>query len=211
MVKSVGQIRAELGLLHGESEPGLELSVQPADDNRGALAPELEDGLLKFLFTVPNGVLAMSSSISGLVETSSNLGVMVTGEERIEISLCSRSSRGPALGLVGEQVAMIAGLCDLQYRREGGYPGWQPDPRSPLLRISRKVFRREAGGRDPEVTAIHAGLECGILGEVVPGLDMIAFGPDIQDAHSPNESVSIPSVGVVARQLGALLEALCNG
>ncbi|MCP4041739.1 MAG: aminoacyl-histidine dipeptidase, partial [Gammaproteobacteria bacterium] len=102
VVKSVGQIRAELGLLHGESEPGLELSVQPADDNRGALAPELEDGLLKFLFTVPNGVLAMSPSISGLVETSSNLGVMVTGEERIEISLCSRSSRGPALGLVGE-------------------------------------------------------------------------------------------------------------
>ncbi len=210
LVELAKGVVAELRRLHGDNDPGLELSIEPVKDERGTLLPEQADRLLGFLFTAPNGVLAMSQSIPGMVETSNNLGVVVTGEDAVEVKLCGRSTNQDALEQVSTQIGVIAGLCGLQCRREGGYPGWRPDMASPMLRISREVFRRLADGNEPEVTAIHAGLECGLLGDLAPGLDMISFGPDIRDAHSPNESLSIPSVAVVAGQLGALLEALCD-
>ena len=152
---------------------------------------------------------SMSQTVEGLVETSTNLGVVRVCSETIEIVSCTRSSNDHALAKLVEQISTVAELSGLSIRHEGGYPGWQPNMKSALLAVSEGVFTKLAGGAKPEVTAIHAGLECGLLGGLMPELDMISFGPDIRDAHSPDESVSIDSVAAVAKQVGCLLEALC--
>ena len=150
----------------------------------------------------------MSATIPGLVESSCNLGVLRTDEARAEITLCSRSSNSAALELIPDQIAAQAHAFGLLARKQAGYPGWQPDLQSEMLQITRHVFT-EMTGSEPLVTAIHAGLECGLLKKTLPDCDMISFGPNINNAHSPDEEVSIPSVAVVTEQVGALLRALC--
>ncbi len=203
-------LQAELYGLHADSESQLVLESLPATVDVAPLTPDWEKQVLDFLFTVPMGVVTMSQAVDGLVETSNNLGVVEMDGDALRVVLCSRSSNMGALRQVTVQITAVAELCGLNWHFHGGYPGWQPDMHSAILAISKDVFQQLDGGKEPEVTAIHAGLECGLLGSISPGLDMIAFGPDIQDAHSPDESVSIPSVGVVAKQVEALLAALCS-
>jgi len=207
-------LQEQLLALHADSEDQLALRAEPVSDGAGPLDAAFTHALLCFLFSVPCGVATMSQAVDGLVETSNNLGVLTMTDDNAvrttaQMTLCSRSSNMPALAQIADQIATIAGLSGFGWRREGGYPGWPPKMDSPILAQSQAVFRALRDGEEPEVTAIHAGLECGLLGAKFPGLDMIAFGPDIQGAHSPDESVSITSVGVVAKQLEALLAALC--
>jgi len=191
--------------LHADSDPGLRLSLDQIEDPRGTVVGY--EGLLSFLSIVPNGVITMSQAVSGLVETSTNLGVLSFNGDSAEVVLCSRSSNQSALDRIAGQISNLADVCGLEWSREGGYPGWQPDMTSALLKLTKEVFASDLG-EEPEVTAIHAGLECGLLGDRVPGMDMISFGPNIRNAHSPDELVEISSVQVVGRQLGALLKAL---
>jgi len=195
--------------LHGDSEKEVLLAWDYQESSVPSLTEDCTRKLLSFLFVVPIGVVTLSQAIEGMVETSNNLGVVSSDGQEFTVVLCSRSSNGPALKQLTAQITGVADLCGVPWRFHGGYPGWQPNRESVLLKISEEVFAELNGGIPPEVTAIHAGLECGLLGDVIPGMDMVAFGPDIQDAHSPEESVSIPSVGVVAKQVEALLKALC--
>ena len=197
--------------LHGDSEGPISLQAEAIAPEVDPLTETTTGRLLDFLCLVPHGISSLSQTIAGLVETSNNLGVLEMEGDAGTIILCSRSSNQAALDEITLRITRLAERCGLSWKHHGGYPGWQPNARSEMLRITRRVFRELAGGKEPEVTAIHAGLECGLLGAVVPGMDMIAFGPDIQDAHSPDESVSIASVGVVAEQVRALLLALCDG
>jgi len=199
------ELEPALRTLHQDADPGWTLHVEPASTNT-----MWADGqaLLQFILSVPNGVLSMSQAIDGLVETSSNLGVVTTEGQNVHVVVCTRSSNMPALDEAATAVAFAGQANGFDWKRVGGYPGWQPDMSSGMLAITRKVFA-DLAGSDPEVTAIHAGLECGLLSAKLPHLDMISFGPDIQDAHSPDESVSIPSVAAVSRQFGELLRALC--
>ena len=160
-----------------------------------------------YRFSQATGVVTMSQStrFGGNVQQPGRCDMV---EDLVTVTSCSRSSNGAALDQLCDQLASVAHLCGLSVRSDAGYPGWLPDLSRPMLAITKEVFA-EYYGREPEVTAIHAGLECGILGERVPGLDMISFGPDIQDAHSPDESVCPESVAVVHEQLGHLLRALC--
>ena len=200
----------ELKMLHTDSEGDwtLEFEVDAADQS-----PVVESAdarrLIGLLYTLPNGVLTMSSAIPGLVESSSNLGVVTMNDADFSIILCARSSNEAALALVPDQIAALSHAFGFVARQQASYPGWQPDMSSRMLAITRSVFA-ELNGTQPEVTAIHAGLECGLLKKILPGCDMISFGPDINHAHSPDEEVSIPSVEVVSRQVGALLSALCE-
>jgi dipeptidase D len=200
----------ELKKLHADSEGDwtLEFEVDVADQN-----PVIESGdarrLIGLLYTLPNGVLTMSSAIPGLVESSCNLGVLTMDESEFTVVLCARSSNDAALALVPDQIAALSHAFGFVARQQASYPGWQPDMSSQMLATARSVFT-ELNGAEPEVTAIHAGLECGLLKKILPGCDMISFGPDINHAHSPDEEVSIPSVGVVSRQVGELLAALCE-
>jgi len=169
---------------------------------------ELSRRLIRFLRALPSGVIAMSQDIEGLVETSTNLGVVHTAEGQVEAVSCSRSSVGPALRMVTGQLNAIAALAGVEAQEEGGYPGWKPNLDSKALKVVRQSYE-DLFGDEPQVTAIHAGLECGLLGEKVKGMDMVSFGPTIRGAHSPDEKVSIPSTQKFYRLLSTVLERLC--
>ena len=165
--------------------------------------------LLDLLNSLPHGVISSSYDIPGLVETSVSLAsVRATGGE-VEIHVSTRSSVESALHALQLRLKAIGDLAGCRMQELESYPGWEPDLASPLLATTRQAYRDEIG-KDPEVKAIHAGLECGLIGEKYPGMDMISLGPQIEFPHSPDERVQIPSVGRFYRILKRLLVAVSN-
>ncbi len=187
-------------------DEGLTIGIAPAEP-APVLPDAIRDRLVRLLAALPHGVLAMSRDIPGLVETSSNLGVVEDDGKTIRIVTSSRSSVASALRGVLDQVASAGRLANADVETQDGYPGWKPNLASPALGVVREVYRGILG-KEPEVTAIHAGLECGLLGEKVPGLDMVSFGPTITGAHSPDERVHVPSVARFWEALRKTLDAL---
>jgi dipeptidase D len=185
-------------------DDGLRISWSPCPDPARVLALADRDRLVQLLLALPHGVLAMSPDIPGLVETSNNLAVVKETDGKIRVVTSSRSSVAPSLSCVLAQVRAVAGLAGAAVTLKDGYPGWKPNLDSKALAAVRAVYRKQ-WNKDPHVTAIHAGLECGLLGEKIPGLDMVSFGPQIEGAHSPDERVNVASV---ARFWGALTEVL---
>lgn len=180
---------------HRVRDPGVHVrvAVDGVASPAGVLKPELQARLVDLLVCLPHGVLRMSADIPGLVQTSTNLAVIKTQDREIVISTSQRSSVASELDMASEAVAAAGRLAGARIRHDQGYPGWTPDPGSPLLARMKRVYP-SVYGREPKVTAIHAGLECGIIGNTFPGMDMISFGPTITGAHSPDERVHIPSV-----------------
>lgn len=185
-------------------DDGLQIDWRETPDPARVLAIADRDRLLQLLLALPHGVLGMSQDIPGLVETSSNLAVVKDNDSAIRVVTSSRSSVAPSLAYVLTQVRAAAALSGATVTLKDGYPGWKPDLDSKALAVVREVYRSR-WKKEPHVTAIHAGLECGLLGEKVPGLDMVSFGPQIEGAHSPDERVNVPSV---ERFWGALTEVL---
>jgi len=149
--------------------------------------------LIDLLFTLPHGVVTMHPEMEGLVETSTNLAVVHTHEDNAEVICSTRSSVASAIQATRDTLSAISSLVNADVVLEEGYPGWTPNLQSPLLQtmkdIYKKTFHKEA-----HVAAVHAGLECGIIGEKFPGMDMISFGPTIEHPHSPDERVHVGSV-----------------
>jgi dipeptidase D len=162
---------------------------------------------LALLAALPHGVLRMSDDIPGLVETSTNLARVRTDGTTLCVSTSNRSSVASALAATQRRMAAFAELAGAEAIAEEGYPGWKPNLDSAVLAVLQRVHERELG-EQPAVKAIHAGLECGILGEKLPGCDMISFGPQIEFPHSPDERVLIPSVERFWRLLVAALREL---
>jgi len=185
-------------------DDGVRVAWAPCPDPARVLAIADRDRLVQLLLALPHGVLAMSPDIPGLVETSSNLAVVREHEGGIRIVTASRSSVAPSLASVLAQIRAAATLAGARITLKDGYPGWKPNLDSKALAAVREVYRAR-WGKEPHVTAIHAGLECGLLGEKIPGLDMVSFGPQIEGAHSPDERVNVASV---ARFFDALAEVL---
>lgn len=162
------------------------------------------DRVLSFLVLLPNGVMAMSADIDGLVETSLNVGILKTCDSEIIASSAIRSSIETAKYKVGLQLETLVRTFGGYTETHGEYPGWQFDPdsglRADMVRIYREMFGKEA-----QVEALHAGLECGIMISKLPGLDCVSFGPDILDIHTTEEHLSISST---ARMWDYLLEIL---
>lgn len=149
--------------------------------------------IIRAIFVCPNGVVRMSQAMKGLVETSNNLAIVKCKNGKFEsYSLC-RSSVDSAKVATAWKIAAAFHLIDADVKLEGGYPGWKPNVNSPILKTMSKVYS-DMFGKVPEIKAIHAGLECGLIGGVYPGLDMISFGPTIRYPHSPDEKVEIASV-----------------
>ena len=188
-------------------DDGLELALEPAAPPAGVFSRADRDRLLDLLAVLPHGVLGMSSAIPGLVETSNNLAVVEPCDEGLRIVASCRSSVGPTQQAVLDGIHAAARLAGARAEAHGNYPGWKPDLDSRALAVTREVYR-EIWGREPEVTAVHAGLECGLLGEKIPGIDMISFGPQIEGAHSPDERVQVSSVERFWRALAGVLRAL---
>ncbi len=159
---------------------------------------------LRLLAAIPNGVTGMSQDIAGLVESSTNLGVVSTKGSKVRMVCCSRSSIMPALESLVSQHKAIGLLADAEVDQPEGYPGWKPNMKSELLAVTRKKYK-SAFGVDAELLAIHAGLECGLLTEKYPDLDIVSFGPNIRGAHSPDEKVQITSVQKIWKLFAATL------
>ena len=149
--------------------------------------------MVNVILALPHGVIAMSSDIPDLVETSTNLATIVREGGKITIETSQRSSIEGAKHYIASSVESLFKLTDAEIFSGSGYPGWKPNLNSEILRISKEVYEK-LFEKEPQIKAIHAGLECAILGERYPGLDMVSFGPTIRGAHSPDERVSIIEV-----------------
>jgi len=183
-------IRNEYRAVEKEGQFAFEKTDDPKED---PLTTDSQAALVRLLFTLPHGVISMHPEIAGLVETSSNLAVVRCEKAQAQVICSSRSSVASALAAVRQSIKALSELAGARIIQEGGYPGWEPDLKSALLKrlsgIYAKVF-----GKEPEIKAVHAGLECGIIGEKYPGMDMISFGPTIELPHSPEERVHVGSV-----------------
>ena len=162
---------------------------------------------LNLAAAIPSGVTSMSREIEGLVESSTNLGVIKTEGTRVEMVCCSRSSVMSSLADLVDQHLAIGLLAGAEVEQPEGYPGWKPNLKSPLLAVTRSSYKK-AFGKDAELLAIHAGLECGLLTEKYPDLDIVSFGPNIRGAHSPDEKVQISSVQKIWKLFAATLQGV---
>jgi dipeptidase D len=190
-------------------DPGLVLTLTKLEG--GERAPALELGLqqrlCRTIAALPSGVQHMSSDIAGLVETSTNVSVITTGDDLIELITSQRSSGASRLDEVVETVQTVFELGGATVEASEGYPGWKPNLNSGILQVARGCYK-SLYGEELKVTAIHAGLECGIIGERYPGMDMVSFGPTMQGVHSPEEKVYIRSVANYWEFLLAILKAV---
>lgn len=196
---------------YGETDPHLSLTVQRLDEIPSRVFDQATAGnLLTILSQVPLGALSMSDELPGMVETSCNLATLRTGETEVEILCSVRSALESGRDAVVDQIADVARNRGATANTPEGYPGWRPDMSSPLLATAVKVYRR-LEGQAPELVGVHGGLECAVLGAKIPEMDMISFGPDIANPHSPSEEVSLGSVQrVLGDYLGALLQELAG-
>ena len=157
------------------------------------LSKSVSDRLMNLLYALPHGVIAMSQDIPGLVETSTNLAIINISDEAITISTSQRSSvESDKANIVG-QVRSTFLLAGAKVQHSDGYPGWKPNLNSKILNVSKASYKNLYGS-EPHVKAIHAGLECGIIGEKFPGMDMISMGPTLEAVHSPDEKIYIDTV-----------------
>jgi dipeptidase D len=174
-------------------EPGLNIELEETDLPSAALSLEDTEEVCNILYACHNGVFAMSRAIDGLVETSSSLARVIVKDGQFTTQSLQRSSSESGKMDVAATVAAPFRLAGCDVEQGGSYPGWAPNPNSEILDMMVAKYENLFGEK-PHVNAIHAGLECGLLGERYPGLDMISFGPTIKGAHSPDERVNIKSV-----------------
>lgn len=189
------------------TEENMKIVLEPEAETPGTVLPaDVQRRLLDALYAVPHGVMAMSFAMPGLVETSTNLASVKMPEEgKIVITTSQRSSVESAKRDIADRVAVIFSLAGAEVRHTDGYPGWAPNPDSPLVRRSADIYK-EMFGNEPKIKAIHAGLECGLFLTRYPQLDIISTGPTLRGVHSPAERVCIASVGKVWKYLKQLLE-----
>ncbi len=163
--------------------------------------------VIQLLLALPHGVISMNAHIEGLVDTSTNLAVVNTTKETVEIFQNSRSSIIPALEDVRQAVGATGRLANAEVVQTGSYPAWRPNLQSPLLKLAQETYR-EMYGKNPEVKAVHGGLETAVIGSKYPGMDMISIGATLNFPHSPDEQIHIPSVTKFFSYLHKLLEKL---
>ena len=181
---------------YGCEEPGLELSAENATGPAGGMLPEAgAAGFLDLITLLPYGPMKMSHAVEGLVETSSNIASVKLLEDgrSLEIVCSTRSSLSGALEAVRAKINTAGRLCGFDVKQDPAYPGWNPNPGSEVVALAKEVLGGMTG-KEPEVLAIHAGLECGIIGEKCPGTDMVSYGPTICNPHTPQETVKIETV-----------------
>ncbi len=175
-------------------EDGLSLKIASAADYPAQVIPtDVARRLVDFLCLVPDGVVKMSTSMPGLVQTSNNFARVVSDGSEIKMHALMRSSLRSEKEFVAERIVALCGLVGARCELTGSYDGWNPNMASPILKTMAAGYERLFGEK-PEITAVHAGLECGIIGGVYPAMDMISCGPTIRYPHSPDEEVNIASV-----------------
>jgi len=189
-------------------EPDFSFRIAEYSGTEDPLDAVSTDVLVHLLSVIPHGVLTMSHQMEGLVETSSNLASVRASADSIQIASSHRSSVDSALDWVCDLHASIAEMSGCEIKQNEGYPGWRPDEDSWLLKHARSAIQKVMG-REAKVTAVHAGLECGIIKTKFRGMDAISIGPTITGPHSPQEKLDIGSVEIFWNVLLQILKEVC--
>ncbi|MDR3246565.1 MAG: aminoacyl-histidine dipeptidase [Prevotellaceae bacterium] len=182
-------VRAELQY----TEPDLKINLEKTEPAATIIEKDVQLKLINAVYACPNGVIRMSDTVPGLVETSTNLAIVKSGNGEITVSCLIRSSLESAKEDLAQMEESVFSLAGAKCEFTGSYPGWNPNPDSLVLSKMKKIYK-DLYGEESEVKAIHAGLECGLLGGIYSNLDMISCGPTIRHPHSPDEKVNIKSV-----------------
>ncbi|MEI6059585.1 MAG: aminoacyl-histidine dipeptidase [Bacteroidota bacterium] len=193
LVKCVGEFEKLYRSEFSAVEPDMKFTISAVATPQTVIDAASLDKVMKAINACPNGVMRMSDDMIGLVETSTNLASVKSGNGEIEIQCLLRSSVDSAQEDLGGMIKDVFELAGADVVLDGTYPGWKPNMKSDILNTMQEVYQK-LYGRIPEIKAIHAGLECGLLGGVYPNWDMISFGPTICYPHSPDEKVHIASV-----------------
>jgi dipeptidase D len=186
-----GVAKAEIATV----EPDLMISFEKMQSRKKwkAMRRAEQQKIMKTIAALPHGVIKMSAEIPGLVETSTNVAVIKTVKDTVRIATSQRSSVATEIDEIAQSVSFILELGGAEVEYTDGYPGWKPDMSSAILSVAKSSYRA-LYDKDPEVKAIHAGLECGIIGERFPGMDMVSLGPTLEAVHSPDEKIHIDTV-----------------
>ena len=175
-------------------DPGLKVVVNKVSvDESKEFNKDTTDKVINLLYLYPNGVNTRSTEIDGLVESSTNLGVLSTNEDYVEFDSAVRSSVPSLKKEIELRIKTITEIIGAEFSSKSDYPGWEYDPNSKMREICQKVYK-DMTGKEAKIVAIHAGVECGLFNEKLGNLDMISFGPNLYDVHTPQEHMSITSV-----------------
>lgn len=197
---------SEIEAEYHNTDPNAVFKMQSTDKPKSIMDKETSTKLITALQGVHNGVLEYSQDIEGLVETSSNLAsVKMDGANKVKIVTSQRSSILSQRNAMRDAITATFTLAGAKCKSSDGYPGWKPNPDSVILKIATDTYKK-LFKKDPEVKAIHAGLECGLFSEKYPGMDMISFGPTLRGVHSPDERLLIPTVQMVWDHLVEILK-----
>ena len=207
--KIVAQCNSTLKAELATAEPDLSVTLEEVKDaKRGkVLKKQEQEMLLKTISALPHGVVKMSADIPGLVETSTNVAIIRMEKNKIVLTTSQRSSVASEILEILHTVRSVFELGGAKAQHTEGYPGWKPNLESPILKLAKSTYR-SLYGKEPAVKAIHAGLECGIIGEKYPGIDMVSFGPTLEGVHSPDEKIYVDTVEKFWKFLLAILKSL---
>ena len=191
--KAAETLAAEMKKEYRIADPGLTVAVETVETKSLPMDEVTTGKALCMLTCLPNGVQAMSMDIPGLVQTSLNIGILKCGDDEMTAVCSVRSSVASQKQMVRDRLRCLTEQLGGRVDVVGDYPAWEYLPDSPLRERMIEVYR-EQYGKEPVVETVHAGLECGLLGEKLPGLDCVSFGPDLTDIHTPRERMHIASV-----------------
>ena len=206
-VRAVADYAAQIQSELKATEPDMAISADPVDLPDSVMDTHTHTGLVRALYACPNGVIRWSDDVEGLVETSTNLAVVTSEKGQITVATLQRSSVDSARIDICQQIRCAFEMMGAQVVHEGAYPGWKPNMDSPILETMQAVYQ-DLFGKTPEIKAVHAGLECGLIGAAYPCMDMISFGPTMKFPHSPDEKVNIATVQKFWDYLTATLKAI---
>lgn len=203
----IATLRANVQAELQRVDPGVNISIEPVAAPAEVLCDDVKRRLVQALYACPHGVLGMSHELEGLVETSNNLASIKLVDGKIRVETSQRSSTESLRNSTSEMVRSVFELAGASAKVRDPYPGWKPNADSPILKVSADAYVR-LFGREPKVKAIHAGLECGLILDVFPGLDMVSFGPTLRDVHSPAERIEIHTVELWWQHLLEVLKSI---
>ena len=189
-------------------EPNLKIKISETELPESVMNEVVQNALIRAVYACQNGVIEMSREVAGVVgvvETSTNLAKVKSGNGKIEVLTLQRSLVDSLKEDISNAIRSVFVLAGAHVEQSGDYPGWKPDPDSEILTVAKEVHAK-LFGKEPEVKVVHAGLECGLIGGVYPNLDMLSFGPTIRNPHSPDEMVHIPAVARFWQYLVEVLE-----
>ena len=203
--RAAEQMAADLAREYAAADPGLRVETVPCTTAEMPMDQASTEKAVCMLTCLPNGIQAMSMDIPGLVQTSLNLGILTASQQELTATFCVRSSVGSQKEMLHRRLRALMGQLGGTVSISGDHPAWEYRKDSPLRERMVEVYR-EQYGREPKIEAIHAGLECGVLSEKLPGLDCVSAGPNLLDIHTPRERMEIASVQRVWRFLLEVLK-----